>query len=189
MKEQAPPQRRGRKTTYQHPRSRSATGRKQTGAGTRRVRRSIKAAGPNATIRKRGNVFYLYQRERRSIPVRLIFALLLVFVGGIGSAVIYANNHDIRREIQVSSNALHAQLETNRTLIADTTERYTHDEITRRARALGLGEPDPSQIIYFYAAPLHSGVIFTYNPVTHQENYFWQGIAAFFRSIMERISG
>jgi len=72
---------------------------------------------------------------------------------------------------------------------ADTTERYSHDEIARRARALGLGEPDPSQVIYFYAAPLHSGVVFTYNPSAQQDNYFWQGIAGFFRGISNRVFG
>jgi len=188
MRERTPPQRKGRRTTQQRPRTRQTTTPRKR-VVTRRVRRSIRAAGPNATVRKRGNVFYLYQRERRSIPVRLIFALLIVFVGGIGSAVIYANIHDMQREIRIAQAALQAQLETNLTMDAVTTERYTHDEIVRRARALGLGEPDPSQIIYFYPAPLHSGVFFTYNPTPPQENHFWQGIVTFLRSITERITG
>ena len=184
MREPTPPQKRGRKT-QQRPQGRK-TPRKRV--ITRRVKRSIRAAGPNATVRKRGNVFYLYQRERRNIPVRLIFALLLVFIGGIGSAVIYANIHTMQREIRISQSALSAQQATNLSLGADTTERYTHEEIARRARALGLGEPDPSQIIYFSAAPLHSSVFFTYSPAPHQESS-WQGIAAFFRGIVNRLSG
>jgi len=134
-------------------------------------------------------VYYVFHNERRRIPWKLIFALLLVFFGGIGSAVTYANNHEIRREINISRNRLNSQLATNRSLLADTTERYSHDEIVRRARAMGMGEPDPSQIIYFYAAPLHSSVVFTYNPASNQDNNFWQGLAEFFRGMGNRVFG
>jgi len=195
MKAQTPPQRRGRKT-QQTPRirqgARKADRRAQNGRKrliTRPVRRRIQAAGPNATVRKSGNVYYLFHRERRNIPWRLVFALLLVFVGGVGSAVSYANIHTLQREIRISQAALRAQEAYNLYLDADTVERYTHEEIARRARALGLGEPDPAQIIYFYQAPLSSHLFITYSPASPQENYFVQGIVAFFRSIRERIFG
>jgi len=153
------------------------------------MHRRIQAMGTDATIRKRGNVYYLFQRQRRRISWRLVFALFLVFLGGVGSAVSFANIHTLQREIRISQAALRAQEAYNLTLGADTAERYTHEEIARRARALGLGEPDPSQIIYFHSAPLHSSVIFRYGPATYQENYFLQGIFDFFSGIIDRITG
>jgi len=118
----------------------------------------------------------------------LIVALFLVFLGGVGSAVSYANINDVQREIRISQQALRVQQEAVLSMDAVTIERYTHEEIARRARQLGFSEPDPSQIIYFYAPP-QSHVIITDSPSATQENYFWQGIITFFNSIRDRIFG
>ena len=152
-----------------------------------RVRR-LKSSGTGTTIRKRGNVYYMFRNERRRIPIRLILALLLVFVCGVGTAVSFAQINSLQREIRLSQNALHAQRDTNRILEARAAEGYTDERISARARELGLAEPDPSQIIYFYA-PRHSHVSITYDAAPFQENYFWQEIFAFFSGIMDRLFG
>ena len=159
------------------PRPRTANGRKR--------QRKRDQSVPGTTIRKRGNVYYLFHKERRRIPWRIIIALFLVFLGGVGSAISYAQIHRVQRDIRLSINALTAQEEINFSLMADTTERYTHEEIERRARELGLGEPDPSQIIYFYA-PRYSHVVIANDPLLPQENYFWQGIMDFINGIIGR---
>jgi len=156
--------------------------------GRRRATKRTNTQDPDTKIRKRGNVYYLFHKEHRRISWRLVVALLFVFLGGVGSAVSYAQIFSLQRQIRISSNELTAQQETNRSLDADVAGRYTRDEIERRARELGLSEPDPSQIIYFYA-PQQSHVTITYNAHLPQENYFWQGIVAFVNGVIERIFG
>ncbi|MCL2404237.1 MAG: hypothetical protein FWC92_01690 [Defluviitaleaceae bacterium] len=191
MKAQSPPPssaRRSRKPQAQpsqRKRPPTVSGRKQ--ASVRRAKR-IQSANPDATIRKRGNVYFLFHKERRRISWRLAFTIVLVFVLGIGVAVSFATINNANRQITASRNALIAQQATNLNLRAGTAERYTHEEIMHRARELGFGVPDPSQIIYFYA-PAYSQVYFRYNPATDSENHFWQGVIAFLRDIISRVSG
>jgi len=152
---------------------------------TRRVGRLIQTYGPGATVRKRGNVYFLFRKERRGIPWRLVITVFLVFVVSVGSAVTFATIYNVQRQIRLSQAELNRQRDTNLTLRTSMTERYTHDEMMRRARSLGLREPDPSQIIYFYASD-YSQVTFIYTP-SYQENYFWQGIVVFIRDAVNRI--
>ena len=144
---------------------------------------------PNTTIRKRGNVYFMFHKSRKHMPWRVIIALMIVFAGAIGSAFSYAQIHSVQRQIAQTRNALSNQVETNANLNSLVVERHTHSEIERRAYELGLRPPDPSQIIYFYV-PLQSGVDVTINdPLPQPENYFWQGIVAFFQNMRDRIFG
>ncbi|MCL2377862.1 MAG: hypothetical protein FWC77_01915 [Defluviitaleaceae bacterium] len=185
MRAQTPPQSsaaKGRKN-QPTPRKHIATGRKQP--NTRRARR-VQPAASDTKVRKRGNVYFLYHKERKRVSWRLAITILLVFIVGVGSAVSFATIHNMNRQVAASTRALNAQLQHNLNLSAETTERYTHEEIARRARALGLSEPDPSQIIYFYA-PVQSNVVFRYTPVSDQENHFWRGVIDFLRGLVERV--
>jgi len=134
-------------------------------------------------------VYYVIHKTRKRVPWRVIIALIIVFIGAIGSAFIYAQLHSVQRQIAQNRQRLSAQQEANILLDSLVVERYTLSEIERRGYELGLRPPDPSQIIYFYV-PRQSGVSFAIDdPMPPPENYFWQGIVAFFRDIWGRITG
>ena len=182
MRTQTPPSRRGRRPQpVPHTNARR----------TRRPRRVArpKPLDPNTTVRKRGNVYFMFHKTQSRVPWRLIIALLIVFIGAIGSAFSYAQIHSVQREITRSRQALSDQQVANTFLDAMVIERYTHNEIERRAHELGLRPPDPSQIIYFHV-PRQSGVSVSIgDSLPPPENYFWQGIVSFFQGIRERIFG
>ena len=163
-------------------RKRPPTKRKRPDTGKR-----IQAQNPDAKVRKRGNVYFLFQKERRrSIPWQLAATIILAFALGIGSAVSYATISNLNRQISVSLDRLGRQRENNLSLGVTMTARYNRYEISHRARALGLREPDPSQIIYFYA-PAQSSVFIRPTLEHEQENYFWRGVVAFIRDAIGRI--
>ena len=128
----------------------------------------------------------MFHKTKRRVPWRIIIALIVVFIGAIGSAFSYAQIHNVEQEIEVSRQALASQRIANSNLEAQITRNYTREEIESLAsERLGMGPPDPSQIIYF-RVPHQSGVLLsTYAP--HQlyeaDTGFWQGIVDFFRSI------
>ncbi|MCL2361101.1 MAG: septum formation initiator family protein [Defluviitaleaceae bacterium] len=144
---------------------------------------------PNTTVRKKGNVIFMFHKSRRKIPWRVIIALVCVFVGAIGSAYSYAQIHNMQQEISESERDLRNITTANRNLEAQITRSYTREEIEHHALTrLGLGPPDPSQIIYFHV-PHHSGLLTsTYaSPIPIVETGFWQSIVDFFRGIFNRL--
>ena len=179
MRTQTPPRREHRPAT---PRTNTQRTRKP-----RRVARP-KPLDPNTTVRKRGNVYFMFHKTRRRVPWRLIIALIIVFIGAIGSAFSYAQIHSVQRHTANLRQDLADQQVANTLLDSMVVERYTHNEIERRAFELGLRPPDPSQIIYFHV-PLQSGVSVTIDDsLPPPENYFWQGITAFFQGMWNRVS-
>ena len=145
---------------------------------------------PDTKVRKKGNVYYIFQKERKRISWRLVFMLFLVFLGAIGSAFSYAQIHSLQREIAQTRHAINTKLAINNELESQIsiTERFTREDIERLAyERLGMGEPDPSQIIYFYMPRSSAVSMNTYVPQPPQENYFWQGVVAFFSATRERI--
>jgi len=136
-------------------------------------------------MRKKGNVIYLFDRTRRRIPWRIIIALIFVFVGATASAYSYAQIHNVQQEISESQRDYRNQVTANSNLEAQITRNYTREEIEYHARTrLGMGLPDPSQIIYFHV-PHHDGVLTsTYAPpIPTTQTGFWQGIVDFFRGL------
>jgi len=134
-------------------------------------------------------VYFLFHKTRRRVPWRLIVALVIVFIGALGSAYSYAQIHSIQREIEIYRRNVNNQHVANRNLEALVTRNYTREEIELLAsERLGMNAPDSSQIIYFYL-PRQSGVLMsTYIPQQQStENYFWQGILDIFRNMRERI--
>ena len=114
--------------------------------------------------------------------------LMLVFVGAIGSAFSYAQMHGVQRQIAQSRRELNEQHIAITTLNAQVTERYTREEIERLAyERLGMGEPDPSQIIYFHVPHQSHARMHANAPPPSTENYFWQSIVAFFNGMVDRL--
>ena len=184
MKPLPPPRQRGRKVDFTKPN-------KSTKQRANKQQSSRSNLPPTTVRSKRDNVYYLYNEERRRVSLRLIFMLFVVFLGAVGSAYGYALIHSVQREISQTRHALNNQLLINHELETqlDVAERYSREELERLAyERLGMREPDPSQIIYFYVPP-HSYVRMNINEPQEQasENYFWQGVVAFFRSMRERV--
>jgi len=186
MRTRTPPSSSARKNSQNQAKTKRKPVTSKQGRSSVHKVKHIQDANPNATVRKRGNVYFLFHKERRRISIQLVFTIILAFVFGVGTAVSFATINNMDRQITTTQRALTTQQALNLSMRADTAERYTHDEIARRARALGLSEPDPSQIIYFYA-PVYSQVYFRYNPTIDHENHFWQGIIAFLRGATDRI--
>ena len=188
-----PPQKRGRRnqSTLRTANNRPPkAGSSRAANGRRRMQTRTKAKSQNltTTIRKRGNVYYMFHKERKRISLKLVFALFLVFLGGIGSAISFAQINEVQRDIFQSRQELNMQRASYILLDADAAERYSNEEIERRARELGLSEPDPSQIVYFYA-PLVNYVTITGDIAPPTENYFWRGIADYINGLIDRIFG
>jgi len=181
--------------SQQHPYKRSRRA-NQASPGTARPKRpNHKAADsiitlPNTTVRKKGNVYFMFHKTRRKFPLRVVIALICVFVGAIGSAYSYAQIHTVQQEIATSRRDLSNQQITNSNLEAQITRSYTREEIEYHASVrLGMGPPDASQIIYFHV-PHHSGVLAsTYaSPIPTATTGFWQSLLDFFRGIRDRFS-
>lgn len=165
------PQRRGHNNRPPNPRSKPKGQNQSTQQG--------------AKVRKKGNVIYLVDKTRRRIPWRVIISLIFVFVGATAIAFSYAQIHTVHQEINASEQAIRDMSITNSNLEAQITRSYTREEIEHHARTrLGMGPPDPSQIIYFNV-PLHDGVLVsTYAPpIPNTPTGFWQGIVDFFRGL------
>jgi len=113
--------------------------------------------------------------------------LFFVLLGGVGSAYSYAQIHALQRQIAVSRVELGELEFTNRYLESQRAENYTREQIERMAYELGMREPDPSQIIYFNVERINRIEMTMYDPDPDPENYFWQGVAAFFRGIRDWI--
>ena len=153
---------------------------------------AIKGLDPSTTVRRRGNVYYLFHKTNRRIPWRIVIAFLVVFLGAMGSAYSRAQIHYITVQMEQTRQQLASQQVRNHNLESQLTRNYSRDEIERIAsERLGMAPPDPSQIIYFYV-PHVSGVMMpTYTPeeTVATENYFWQEIVGFFRGISDRLFG
>ena len=155
----------------------------------KRATRRKTSADSDVTIRKRGKIYFMYHKRRWRVPWRLCISLVVIFICGLGVTVSFARIHSLERQITQTRARLDSQIETNVSLEATAVGRYNREMIEMRARELGLSEPDPSQIIYFYTPHLASHVVSTYDRVLPQENYFWQGIRDFFSGIVDRIFG
>ena len=112
--------------------------------------------------------------RKYKFPIRMIFTILLIFAGGVGTAFSYAILEDTRREI----NAAHIELQQMRsensaaqTLIV---RHFSMDELEEIAtQRLGMMRPDPAQII-FINVPRQSIVIQNIRYEPQQELNMWQ---------------
>jgi len=181
MRNNPPPKRRN-----SHPQPARGNGRKQPPKRQQSRKPQVDA---NTKVRKQGNVYYVFHKSPKRVPWRLIIALFLVLLGGLGSAYSYAQIHAIQRQIAISRSELTNLEFSNRYLEAQRVESHTREQIERMAYALGMREPDPSQIIYFNVERVNRIEMTVYEPAVPVENYFWQGVVAFFRGIRDWIFG
>ena len=182
MRRQAPPPRRNRKP---QPAPQPRPNRQKQTNSSRKP-----TTNTNTEVRKSGNVYYLVDKQRRSVPWRWVVAILLVFIGAIGSAYSYAQIHSVQREISASRQNLTSQQAENRNLESQLVGNYPREELERMAyERLNMGEPDPSQIIYFHAPQQSVVTMAIEDPTPAPEGGFWHNISAFFQGIWANISG
>ena len=140
-------------------------------------------------LRRRGNVTYVIEKQRRGIPWRWVIAIVLVFVGAIASAYTYAQIHSVQREISASRQSLTSQQAENRSLESQLVGNYPREDLERMAyERLNMGEPDHSQIIYFHAPRQSVVTMAIEDPTPAPNRSFWHNIAAFFQGIWANIS-
>ena len=149
---------------------------------------------------KKDNIVYLKRGDQihkmDTTPMRsflsppIIFTIILIFVGALGSAVAAAHMANTRREVTQARQARDAQLDANRALASQMHQPFSTEEIEQIARErLGMGRPDPSQIIYINVPPI-SHVDF--NPVANilpDDSRFWEELRVFFTDIFNRVFG
>jgi len=150
--------------------------------------------------KKKDNIVYLKRGDQihkmDATPTRfilsppIIFTIILIFVGALGSAVAAAHMANTRREVTLARQERDAQLDANRTLLSQMPQPFTLEEIEQIARdRLGMGRPDPSQILYIYVPAISHVVFNPYANILPQDSTFWEELRVFFTDIFNRVFG
>ena len=108
------------------------------------------------------------------ISLRMIFTILLIFSGGIGTAFSYAILEDTRRDINAAHNKLQQKRSENSVAQTIITRHFSMDELEEIATLrLGMMRPDPAQII-FINVPRQSIVVQNIRQEPSREMNMWQ---------------
>ncbi|MCL2047230.1 MAG: cell division protein FtsL [Defluviitaleaceae bacterium] len=148
---------------------------------------------PNAPVvlENRYARFVIYKERLKNFPLKKItVTLLLVLVGGIGSAWFQAQNSNTQVAINAASRQLRSIQAENATLRASLQERYTPAEIERIAQErLGMSAPDPAQVVNIYVPRLGGVTLNNDEDVLPQHNYFWSDVTRHLSESMNRLFG
>jgi len=120
-------------------------------------------------------------RRRHIITFKTVFTLLVIFVGAIFVTISSAMIGDINVKINDKRAKLQNQREVNAALRAQSTQKYTLEEVERLAREnLGMNKPDPSQIIYINV-PKQSYVVISDDIISAEDSIsWWDKLSRFF---------
>lgn len=134
--------------------------------------------------RQKKEMFVFRDDRRYRISFRTIFTVILIFLGGLGTAFSYAFINDTQSQISKARSALQAQKEANAALRAEITQKYTLDEVAIIAtERLGMNKPDSSQTIHINV-PKQSYVVLNEEEETPEPENWWQGIQSFITQIL-----
>jgi cell division protein FtsL len=147
-----------------------------------------------------GNIVYLKRGDtvhkvnaltpRFSLSPPLVFTIILIFLGALGSAAAAAHMANTRREINRVQQALNTQLDANATLASQMPQPYTTSEIERIAsERLGMARPDPSQIIYIHVPPISHVVLSPDAYIPAPAPSIWVELRVFFTAVFNRVFG
>jgi len=150
--------------------------------------------------KKKNNIVYLRRGDQihkmDTTPIRfffsppIIFTIILIFVGALGSVIAAAHMADARRDVTQARQHRDAQLDANRALLAQMPQPFTMEEIEQIARErFGMGRPDPSQIIYINVPPVSHVVFNPYANILPDDSTFWEELRVFFTDIFNRVFG
>lgn len=108
----------------------------------RRVSRRVRA------FRRREYEVVHFDTRRYRIPFRVIFTVVLIFAGGLGTAFTFAYLQNMRQQIDRQHVAIQLQRDENTAARAAMAQHLTVEEISRIAQEeLNMGLPDASQIV------------------------------------------
>ena len=141
---------------------------------------------PNPKIRARGRVRRRLKKIKRSIeyvkfdtrlyriPFAIIFTIILIFAGGVGTAFTFAYQQDLRRQIYIVREEILTQRAENVATQAIIAPNLTYEELSRIARErLNMGHPDVSQIIRINV-PRQSYVVQSEAPARVEPQNMWE---------------
>ena len=115
-----------------------------------------------------------FDTRRNRIPFHIIFTVMLIFTGGVGTAYSFAYLQDMRLQIDSKRLALQQQQDENAATQAEITPHLSTEEIERIAREhLNMGPADASQIIRIYV-PRQSYVVQSYADTDAGAEGMWQ---------------
>ncbi|MCL1997778.1 MAG: hypothetical protein FWG65_03330 [Turicibacter sp.] len=113
---------------------------------------------------------------RHKISFYMIFTIMLIFAGGVGTAVIFAYNTDMRRQINLVNNQIIAQRDLNTALRAEIIPHFSLEEIAHIATTrLNMSSPDVSRVVRINV-PRQSYVIQGDIPEPTRPETIWQAL-------------
>jgi len=137
-------------------------------------------------------IFIMDKKEDRKfkIPWLLIFTIIIIFAGAIGSAYASARISTTELDIAAARDRRLALQNTNITMQELVSDQYTNEQIEQFAiENLGMSFPDPSQIHEIYV-PRHSYVVLnTAYYALPAPNYFWEDIVEIISGFLSRVFG
>ena len=123
-----------------------------------------------------------FDTSRYRIPFRVIFTVILIFAGGVGTVFSTAYLQDMRQQIDRKHAAIHAQREDNIAARAEIASNISIEEVSRIAQErLNMHHPDPSQIVRIYV-PRQSYVVQSYEPPPQPPQSMWQSALRYIRN-------
>jgi len=146
----------------------------------------------NIVYLRRGDQVHKVDATPRRFPFSapMVFTVLLIFVGALGSAVASAHMANTRRELVLARQQRDAALDANRTLQSQIPIPFTLDEIEQIAQErLGMARPDPMQIIYINVPPVSHVVLNPDAGILPRDSSFWEEMRIFVTDILNRVFG
>lgn len=123
-----------------------------------------------------------FDTRRYRIPFRVIFTVILIFAGGLGTAYSFAYLQDMRQQIDRQHVAIQQQRESNYAARAEFASNISIEEVSRIAsERLNMAHPDPSQIVRIYV-PRQSYVDQSYEPPPQPPHGMWQSALWYMRN-------
>ena len=126
-------------------------------------------------IKKSSKVEYIrFSTRMYRTSFHIIFTVLLIFTGGVGTAFTFAYLQDMRRQIENERAAIHQKREVNAATRAEIAQHLSINEIARIAQErLNMGPPDASQIVRIHV-PRQSYVMQSAAPARTEPQGMWQ---------------
>jgi cell division protein FtsL len=147
---------------------------------------------PNAPLilESKDTRYTIFKESVKNFPwVRLTITLIVILIGGVGSAAFQARNANLRRDINRAERQFRNYQTENFRLEQMLQDRFTFHEIETAAERLGMTHPDSSQIIYIDVPRMGGVTLNTAEYALPQHNYFWDDVSNFFSGLINQIFG
>jgi len=151
--------------------------RRKLGKRVKKVRRIKK----KKVVVKPDPIVVKFDTRRVRIPFRVIFTVVLIFAGGLGTAFSFAYLMDMRQQIDRQHIAIQQQRDENIAARAAFAQHLSIEEVTHIAQTrLGMGPADASQIVRINV-PRQSYVVQSFEPPPRQPQGMWESAVWYIR--------